>query len=413
MRVLLIADPGRPDFFEYLISANSSVKSWEIIWEYKYSGKTEQKEFLVVSNGKTVPIHYWSDLATPNVLFRKIDPDKIIFFEIIDLWQISLVIAAQKKKITTFFVEHGVGNSVEQVINRFNERLNLNDWFKKYKIKIIRYGFRAIKNRIFYFSQIFNLNSFKSFFKYLFLPVNLKRDTPIHCLSKNLFRERTPNYAILFNRNNVAPFLVYNIIEKKNIITEGVPFFDEYYRGQIIEEEYVFFVEHPYLEEGILEWNDIFHEKIARTLEEFAIKNNIPVYIKLHPRSKIENWTRYNLNANLITLLQKENVVKLMLEAKLILGYSSTLLNIMIQCKKNVVLLGWHPKPRIFGDDYSVWNLCHKSYEITDIHAEYRYWIENNLCDKDSESYKGFLEEYNYPFDGKATERVLEAIQTL
>jgi len=265
MKILIIADPARLDYFDFITSADSSIKKWELIWDYKYSERSEKKDLLTLANDKPISIHYWSDFFTPYELIRKINPDKIVFFEIIDLWQIPLVIAARKKGVSTFFIEHGVGNSVEQVINRFKERLSFKTSIKKYGTKIIWYGIRVLRNRIFYFSQMFNLNSFNSFFKYIFLPINLKRYTPIECLSKNLFKERTPEYAILFNRNNVAPFLIYNVIEERRIITNGVPFFDKNYRAKTLEENHIFFVEHPYLEEGILAWDDLFHEKIARS----------------------------------------------------------------------------------------------------------------------------------------------------
>ena len=129
MKILIIADPARLDYFDFITSADSSIKKWELIWDYKYSERSEKKDLLTLANDKPISIHYWSDFFTPYELIRKINPDKIVFFEIIDLWQIPLVIAARKKGVSTFFIEHGVGNSVEQdliIVNQKNNSENNN-----------------------------------------------------------------------------------------------------------------------------------------------------------------------------------------------------------------------------------------------------------------------------------------------
>jgi hypothetical protein len=272
---------------------------------------------------------------------------------------------------------------------------------------------RIIRNRIFYYSQLVNIKSFRQLFCFIATPVYFKLFTPIHALSKLRYGLRTPQYALLFSRNNIAPFLIYNDIDRKHILTGGVPFFDKYFGKSESCEKHLFFIEHPYLEERILGWDNDFHERLAKSLEKFAIQHDLMIYIKLHPRSSINNWKRYNLNVDHITIYQFEEVTGIMLSANLILGYSSTLLNAMIGCRKNIVLLGWHPNPQIFGDDISLSGLCHKSMYMEELFEKYYFWKSHNLIYNNSDKYNSYIHEYNEPFDGKATERLFHAIETL
>src|SRR5206468_7595157 len=98
------------------------------------------------------------------------------------------------------------------------------------------------------------------------------------------------------------------------------------------------------------------------------------------------------------------------LQAKLILGFSSSLLTGLLCARKNIVLLGWHPKPGIFGTDFSKTGLCHVSLVTSDLQKQFSMWANNNLARNNDAAYKDFLNQCNNPFDGKATERVIEAI---
>lgn len=405
MNILIISNPKRIDFHGYLFE-HFKGHNLSILWHYDYESYDYELRNYVPDN---VNILIWKKFRTPSDLIRKLKPDRILFFEIIDFWQIPLIITAHRLRVASFFIEHGVGNSVEVVVNRFREIPPMHIRFKNYFKRLSSGIGRILHNRIFFLSACPYLPGHQ-LGKYLRLPIYYKRFTPIQALSKLKFRNRTPHYAILFNRNNIPPFLLYNEIEPENIITEGVPFYDKYFVPVLSASNHIFFIEHPYLEEGILGWTPEFHEKLARTLERFAKTHNIPIIIKLHPRSNIDNWLKYKLDKDLIIIKQKEDVLKDMLEASLILGYSSTMMNILIGCKKNVVLLGWHPQPQIFGDDYSRTGLCHVSFDMSELETYYEEWILNNKTGSSVHAFDEFLKEYNFPFDGKATQRTIKTI---
>jgi hypothetical protein len=400
-RIVLIADPLRKDTFEYLIKDGDGIE-WLILWDYE-GIRHELKPGL--------KILYWKNYKTPADLVKKIKPDRIIFLEIIDMWQIPLIIHCRKYGVATFFLEHGVGNTVEHVLKRFEENQSISDKAAFYFRKLFSSPGRVLRNRRFYYASLADVKSPGSAFSLMLLPLFFKIYTPVKALSRLKFPERTPQYALLFNENNTAPFLIYNLIKKENIVLTGVPFFDGYYSDEVKEENYVLFIEHPYLEEKLLDWNLDFHSKVANALLEFSKKTNTRVIVKLHPRSDIANWRKYNFPEELIMLAQKPLPEKEFINAKLVLGYSSTLVSAALCAKKNVIFLGWHPAPQIFGIDYSETGICHKSLDPNDLNKKYSEWINNNLCVQNPLKYNSFIKSFNYPFDGKATERLISFIK--
>jgi hypothetical protein len=234
--------------------------------------------------------------------------------------------------------------------------------------------------------------------------------SPNKVLSKNLFRERVPDHAIVFSEINFEAFELYTGITRKDAFLTGIPYFDKYYRSQSADLEHVVYIEHPYLEYNLLGWTKEHHKRVAQALNDFAVKQEIRLYIKLHPLSDQSNWADYPINKEYVKILQERDYTQLYLYSKLILGFSSSLVTGLLCAKKNIVLLGWHPEPVILGTDFSKTGLCHTSFSISDLQKKFAEWIDDNLAEKNEAAHEEFLCKCNYPFDGKATERVIEAI---
>jgi hypothetical protein len=400
LRILLIADVRRPDSFRYLIEKGNEHFEWIILWQYK----APAKEFL-----PGVSMIGWSDFATPCTLIDQVKPDKIIFFETIDMWQIPLIVHAKKRKVTTAYLAHGVYASIEAAKKRFNENPGEKS-FRAYARKLYKSFFSILKTRFYYYAALKDLNSIRSMFQYLLLPVFFKFYSPIEALSKTKFPERTPDYALLFCNNNVPYFKLFNQLHTDRIINTGVPLFDKFYNSGRVEEDYIVFIDHPYLEINILGWSDEFHRKVAESLYNFSEANNIKLIIKLHPVSDIQNWKRYNFQKGNVEVIQANVPEELYLKAKLILGYSSTLLIGFLCAQKNVVLLGWHPTPQVYGVNFYETGICHISYDASDLQTQYQLWLSHNMSLQNKKEYDTFLKHFNYPFDGKAGERILDAI---
>jgi hypothetical protein len=207
-------------------------------------------------------------------------------------------------------------------------------------------------------------------------------------------------------------YALYTGITEKQALLSGVPFFDQYFRNDVACGDHIVYIEQPYLEPGLLNWNMAHHKKIADTIRQFSIDTGRRVYIKLHPRSDRSLWESYSFDPNLVQVVQHGDFTDVYLSAALILGYSSSLITALLCAKKNVVLLGWHPSPHIFGADFSRTGLCHVSFFPEELKIKFSEWAANNLAIRNKEAHDKFLYIYNYPFNGKATERVLNAIVT-
>jgi hypothetical protein len=405
MRILLVVQPERFDFYNYLSRATNV--EWHLLWYENQSQMTTPIDKLPLSFEK---IHYWTNYRTPRSLLDKIQPDKIVFFEIIDQRQIALIVTAKANKIPTFYLEHGAAGDKETAITRWKE-ITFNDHKLPYFIKRISKSFGdVLRSKFFYYSVKTGFRSKKSYTKYLLLPFKMLKGAPNKVLTHNKFPERVPDKAIVFNEVNYEEFALYTGISYQDALLTGVPFFDRYYQSVNAEKNYIVYIDHPYYEENLVSWTKGYHEKIANTIYEFAANNKIQVYVKLHPRSDKSLWVVPDDKKEYVTVIQFGDYTKLFLEAKLILGFSSSLVTGFLCAKKNFVLLGWHPEPHIFGADFSATALCHVSFSAEELSLKYNDWQKHNLTLENETAYIAFLKKFNYPFDGKATDRVIEAI---
>ncbi|AKQ44796.1 hypothetical protein TH63_02795 [Rufibacter radiotolerans] len=406
MRVLLIVQPERFDFYSFL-AAGKDIE-WVLLWYEKPSQMVLSPVDLPLDFSS---VRYWNEFTTPQMLLDTIKPDRIIFYEIIDLRQIALNVTALKNKVPTFFMEHGAAGDKDAAA----ERIEVSK-FDKSKLIYLLTRFRSsfsdiIRSKVFYYSALSGLGSLNSFVKYSFLPLKMLKGYPNKTLSQNIFEERIPLRSIVFNKANFEEYALYSGASTENAVFGGVPFFDKYYNNSTAEKDYIIYNEACYLEEGLAGWTKEHHKEVAQALFDFAEKNKITLYVKLHPRSNPVLWESYEFNKDYVTILHSGDFTDLYLQSKLILSYSSSMLNGCLCARKNIVLLGWHPVPHIFGADFSDYGLCHVSLSPTELLTNFDYWVNNNLSYLNEGAYNAFLDRFNTPFDGKASERILERIK--
>lgn len=406
MRILMIVEPGRRDFYSYLEQdqENEYVLLWyESVQKFKSSVKEIPSFFK--------EIFFWNEYLSPWALLRDIKPDRIVFFEITDLRQIALLVAANTKGVLTIYLEHGAAGDRETAIKRFEEEKlvkNIKPYLAKRLLKEMR---NVVLAKIFYYSVVRKFYSFSSWWKYFLLPFRMLRQLPHKVLNSSLFKERAPKIAIVFSEANQEEFELYTDIRAVKLIKTGVPFFDRFYReSKNLVSDHIVYIDSPFYEEGLLDWTKEHHAFIAETLFNFAEKNGIHVYVKLHPRSSMLLWESYKFNNPNFTIIQEGDFTDLLLDASLILGYSSSMITGLLCAQKNIVILSWHPKSIIFGADFSKTGLCHLSASPVDIDKLYTYWANNNFSVDKKDEYLNFLKRFNYPFDGRATNRVIEII---
>ena len=407
MKILVIVEPERKDWYHYLTFDRSN--EYVLLWHENESDIPQnlKKESFFKH------VYYWTEFRSPGALLKTIQPDRIVFFEIIDQRQIALLVAANKRKIKTFYLEHGAAGNKEAAIKRAHEDNFFSNKKIHYLIERLRTAFGSmVKSKIFYYSAGLHLSSLSSVIKYIRLPFSMLFNTANKALANCIFPERTPFRSIVFNKPNFEQFQVYTGITEEKAVFTGVPIFDHFYSETSSESSHIIYIEHPYLEAGILNWTPEHHKKIANILYDFSIKRRTKILVKLHPVSDKSLWESYGFDSEFFEVVQAGDYTKEMLSGKLILAYSSSLVNGFLCAQKNLVLLGWHPQPGIFGADFSKTGLCHVSLSPDDLEAKYDYWISHNLSKGKETEYNRFLQEFNFPFDGKAGQRVLETITT-
>ncbi len=405
MKILLIVEPEREDWYHYLKSDNSN--EYLLLW---HESSKDIPDWLK-RDTFFKKVYDWQRFITPVRLLKEIKPDRIVFFEIIDQRQIALLVTANKKKVKTFYLEHGAAGDREAAIMRANEPHFFLNIKKNYLLNRFKNGLgRLIRSKIFYYSANFKVASFGSMIKYARLPFSMLFNTPNKTLANCIFPERTPFRSIVFNQPNFKQFQVYTGISEDSAVFTGVPLFDTYYNKKKIDEGFISYIDHPYLEEGLLGWTAEWHKMLADKLMVFAKSVQKKILVKLHPRSDIGLWKSYNLDPTYLEIVQKGDLTDRLLSSRLILSYSSSLVNGFLCAQKNLVLLGWHPAPGIFGADFSKTGLCHVSLYPDELNSMFSVWVDHNLSLENRPGFEKFLKEFNYPFDGKAGKRVIETI---
>ena len=396
-KIVLYGCDERIDIYSYL--EKDTYNTYSILFSKKPNNRNLKSSDFIVS------IYYQEDYLTPQKLLNHIKPDVIVFFEIFDFYQIAIAIAAKKKGIKTIFLDHGSVTNSRNYIK--NNTLKLKEiTFNKWKSILFQIP-SIIKSRIFYFATLPFISK-KSLVNYLTLPHFIYKYTNAKALNLNPFPEKDAGAYILFNKNNYIHYNYLYHINQYNVSYSGIPTFDFLQKTE--EHEHIIYIDHPYFELNLLGWDENHHHKIALALNSFSENKKKMIYVKLHPRSDINIWNSYALNSSYIKIIQTGNFESLYANAKMVLGYSSSLIPGFLSARKNVVLLGWFPIDKeIKGlEDLSSMNICHLSLEIDDLNTKYSLWERENKAKKNTRAYKEFLNKYNFPFDGKATERIIK-----
>ncbi|HWY37105.1 MAG TPA: hypothetical protein VNY73_01005 [Bacteroidia bacterium] len=400
MRILLNFDPKRTDVYSYL--AEDDKNEYFILYR-------EKKEVLISLPGFIKKEVFWNDYKNPDQIIDDLQISRIIFQNLIDIKQTSLNICAKARGIKTFFLDHGITTEASFSMEK-HRNVNNKQMFRKVPLH-----FRDIlKNRYFYYYSVKYIR-FKSLFNFMRLPFYSSFFGFFKALHTMTFKERAPSECILFCRPNLSEVeYLYQVKEFSKVHYTGIPFFDLYHtkNDQQVVKKQLTYIDHPYFESSFFGWDANHHKSIALKLNECAIKNDLFIYVKLHPASSKNLWDSYDLDEKHIKVVQSGDYTNTYLSSELILGYSSTLLAGFICAKKNIVLLGWHPKPEVIGIDYSKTGLAHLSLTPQDLDNLLNYWMETNLCMLDHDAYSRFIDNYNCPFDGRAAKRIIDIIHS-
>jgi hypothetical protein len=287
MRILVIGPPTNLSSFSYL--AREPEFEIHLLWfeaaDEDPAGSWERPSWIA-------GVHYWMDFATPEALIRGLAPDKIVFMEIIDLRQIALIVTARRMQVSTFYLEHGAAADKKTAVARTKEIKLATHKLPHWKRRLSDPR-RLLSAKLFYYSVTEGFRTAASRAKYLALPLGIALAASDKALSHLQFRERVPRYNIIFSRATFEWFHWQNGIALEDALFTGLPFFDIYHSTSAPTRDHLVYIDHPYLEEGLLGWTPEHHRHIALNLFRLAEERRVKLYIKLHPRSSKAIWEAY------------------------------------------------------------------------------------------------------------------------
>lgn len=386
---LIVCDPSRKDIYEYLLRDDYN---YFCIWGEIGLSKTFTK----------VDVLTWEKVKNIKQFLIKNKIEKVIFYNLSYIREISLMIIANEMRIETIFIDHGSGldfKSISSIITT-TKIISL-------KKNFIKQTSNFVKIRIEYLSctRYISYKSLYSFFRFVLL---LSYFSVTVALRKSKYKERSPQKWILFNLNNIQYHSFAQDLSKNSTYITGIPYFDEYVNAKCSSSGYIVYIDHPYLEQRKHEWDEDHHKKISNIL--FELSRKYKIVVKLHPMSDPGLWKSYKNKSPNFEIIQDANLKELLLNSSIILSYSSTLLIPLILRRKKIILLGWHPEPHIAGVDFSEFNVCKTSLDLSQIEESV-----NIILKGDESSTKGILtfeQKFNNPFDGHAKQRILNLIYT-
>ncbi|MBK7816529.1 MAG: hypothetical protein IPJ60_02595 [Sphingobacteriaceae bacterium] len=141
-KMLIVADYCRADFVNYFTGIESEFD----LYFFYYNYKEEIKKDIQLKFGH---IEFYHSYTNAFEILKKINPIKVLFFDIETYNQIALLAACKEKNIKTYHVEHGfrdydIAFSTEQR----NEYTRIDAGVKQKRIPFLK----KIKNRLFYSS---------------------------------------------------------------------------------------------------------------------------------------------------------------------------------------------------------------------------------------------------------------------
>lgn len=395
MKVLLITFPERVDLINFFASDQENDY---FLLNYS-TNKTSGSNISFLKGSENINDHKFISKWV-----KKINPDRIVFFESSDIRLVFLNIIFTSLGYKLVFLDHGIREiksmqfvrSIEKEVMKNNE-----DHLKVIPKK---------KTLLLFFETIYHLPR-KQFFSLCKILVDFLGHWNKERLFNKLLNLGNSFWRqIIYCTNNLEVISLTVKIEEDKVFYTGFPSSDSYFPLKKNDDsDYIVFIDHPYLETGIYTIEQ--HRKIVIALKELSLSKEKKIFVKLHPKTIVENWSQYDLGSNL-EIVSDFPPPSFYLNASMIISFSSTMLINFLSKKKNVVLLSWYLDESHLGNDFSKLGVCHLSNNLDDLKVKFDYWISHNLAEEDLNNWEMFIKLFNYPFDGKATKRVLEAIHS-
>lgn len=246
-----------------------------------------------------LPVHYWNDFNNAQEILELIKPEKIIFMSIDSGLTIALNITARSNNFKTYIMQHGLYRNYEFYLKLQNQgKADISKAINEIRGRnnTLRFILKSIR--------IKTLIPFLRLFYFLFIT---RKKGFIIALHEAIFKMMKPNKYLGFTMYNMRIHFEREKISKNEVEIIGNPYFDDILQfnpeKNVTAERYYLLIDQPLAENS---FGFMFNTGISKVqvnefyskLNEFALKNNAKLYIKLHPGSYKSTF-----------MLQHENII--------------------------------------------------------------------------------------------------------
>lgn len=325
-RVLLVWWYTRQDLTEPLVK---TFCDYEIAVLY-YPKKEEEKNF---ENPHHFLCFYWMDYATPEAILKATDPDLIVFMGLDSTKTVALRMAAAKRSIPCFVLEHGVKNDIGWIYKSFQSSNSNSAFFIK---RFFTKGFDIVKTLRFAIS-IVGFGNLRSGWSLLRFMLSMMLWPPEIALAKNRFSERLADHYFVFAPFQESIYKIRGGVPQERLHSVGSIFFDDFFqeyhlastKPRLINEPYALLIDQPLFQIGLDQRFQLFSQ-----LSEKVKASGRKLVIKLHP----EDYNDAEVKDYMDTLpdviwVKQADVANLVYYCDMSFGFYSTLL-IPIICFK-------------------------------------------------------------------------------
>lgn len=404
--LIIIGDFNRTDF----LYVAKILKNNYNVYFLEYTLKSEIKRDEYKQYGEAI---FWSDFTSAQDLINKINPAKVLFYFIETFNHVAVNVACKVAGIKTYHIEHGIRSHEFLKIDFLIPALSLAEKLKNY-IEITRTIRTRLKGRNFFKNTVKNLSRMHADFLIHYFNIRKKES-----IAKT-FELVKSEYRLADEYISFSPKIFdFHILNDHLPATYpvkfiGCPSFD-YLAELKIENpgnQTILFIDSGFETQLLFGWNENNKRVFLQHLLDFSESTGKKLLIKIHPYGNVNLYEEIirNKNASIINNAQFIDGIK---SSTIVIGFYSTLMMPLMAMKHTVCFsLEMHPAPVTkplsgfltrtgASQQINTWGELHKACQ--DIDKLY----QQQLLVKEK-----FIKDWLYKFDGKSSERFIEALHS-
>lgn len=342
---------------------------------------------------------YWNNFTSGFDILDRIRPALVLFMSIQAGYTIALNIACKKRKVPTYIFQHGLFRTYKEY--RAIEQLDKQERAKtpgRKQSKNLKRSAKLKSTLPFLLKSLSSQNFFFLPFIIFFLWL-ISEKGMYYTLYHMPLRFRLPDKYICYTPQNATIYTELDRVGEDKFLYTGVPELDPFFNEAVVcsKADYYLLIDQAFAENRYYNFGVTREQMNAcyAKLNTFCKTHGSKLVVKLHPESYKSDWLLQDAN---IEYVQDVDVVRLVKNARGVLGTTSTLMLPAIYFKQCYLLL---IHDSYFQQAMLMSGLAKGADFFTFSPAE----INFNYTPRD-EMKSQFVHDYLYKADGRSVERL-------